>query len=228
MPKSPTSRTKRPKSPTSRINIRRTIFLHGDLARFTARFTCEATSPAEAISALASQFDGFAAALRHRHWLVLAGSRRHGRALGGTGLHAPFAARHLHLLPAAMGRGRDEGKMLLGLTLLGLSFVPGVQAGLTSSMTQLGTAVGGATGGELGGFFASRLLGGAAGWLLHAGAGEALAPQLRQPAGQADSSAIQVSPPVGEGAAIPLIYGRVRVHDAPLIASGLTVEVTNL
>jgi len=204
---------------------RRTIFLHGDLARFGPRLSCVAATPAEAISALANQLSGFAAALRHGHWHLWAGGRR-GRALCGVSLYEPLTAYHLHIYPAAAGASRGRGKMLLGLTLLGLSFVPGVQAGLTSGLTRFGESIGGATGGEMAGFLGSRLLGGAGHWLLLSGASEALAPQIRQPAGQSGTStSIGVGEPIGEGAAIPLVYGRVRVHDAPIIASGLSVTV---
>ena len=236
-------------------NRLKTIFLHGDLARFGSPFQCQASSTAEVISALSNQCDGFAAALRRGRYLVRAGGQRTGRQITGrqitgrqitgrqitgrqitgrqiTGmvLHDPVPEYHLHIIPAAMGSANDsgEGKMLLGLTLLGLSFVPGVQAGITSGMAHMGTAIGGATGGELAGFLGSRLLGGAASWLMLAGASEALAPQMRQPAGHAGSTSISVGEPVGEGAAIPLVYGRVRIHDAPVIASGLRVEVSNL
>jgi predicted phage tail protein len=213
---------------TTATRRRKRIFLHGDLARFGGPFDCEASNAAEAISALANQIDGFAAALRHGHYQLWAGGRATGRPITGPGLHMRLRPYHLHIAPAIAGQGKGEGKMLLGLTLLGLSFVPGVQAGITSGFASFGEAVGGATGGELAGIFGSRLLGGAGSWLLLNGASDALSPQIHKPAGQADSASIGVGQPIGEGAAIPLVYGRVRVQDAPIIASGIDVEVTNL
>jgi predicted phage tail protein len=135
----------------------------------------------------------------------------------------PIDETQLHLVPEFSGHGRGEGKMLLGLTLLGLSFVPGVQAGLTSGFSSIGESLAGASGAELGGMLGSRLLGGAGTWLMMAGASEALAPQLRQPAG--DPSGIISGPqPTGEGAAVPLVYGRARVEAPPIISAGVTVR----
>ena len=134
---------------TTGTRRRKRIFLHGDLARFGGPFDCEASNAAEAISALANQIDGFAAALRHGDYQLWVGGRTTGRPITGPGLHMRLRHYHLHIAPAIAGHGKGEGKMLLGLTLLGLSFVPGVQAGITSGFASLGEAVGGATGGEL-------------------------------------------------------------------------------
>jgi predicted phage tail protein len=131
--------------------------------------------------------------------------------------------RELHLSPIRAGRGRGEGKMLLGLTLLGLSFVPGVQSGLAGGLSGIGEGIAGAGGAELGGLLGSRLLGGAGAWLMLSGASEALAPQARRPAG-APSTAVAPQTPTGEGAAIPLVYGTARVEAPPVVSAGLSVK----
>ena len=106
----------------------------------------------------------------------------------------------------------------------GLSFVPGVQAGITSGLSGFGEGIAGAAGAEFGGMLGSRLLGGAGALLLLSGASEALSPQSRRDPGQ-ESSQVSASAPTGEGAAIPLVYGTVRLTAPPVVSAGLSVEV---
>lgn len=201
----------------------RYLWLHGSLAVFGARHRLMVDRPREMINALVVQCPGFEAALRRGRFAVFAGPKSRWRAIDGVRMDEPIDAMQLHLVPELSGHGRGEGKMLLGLTLLGLSFVPGVQAGLTSGFSGIGESLAGASGAELGGMLGSRLLGGAGTWLMMAGASEALAPQLRQPAG--DPSGIISGPqPAGEGAAVPLVYGRARVESPPIISAGVTVR----
>ena len=134
-----------------------------------------------------------------------------------------FAESEIHLTPVRAGAARDEGKMLLGLTLLGLSFVPGVQAGVASGLSGLGRGACPA-GAEFGGMLENRLLGGAGALLLLSGASEALSPQARRPSGEA-STAVSPTESTGEGAAIPLVYGTVRVTAPPVVSAGLSIEV---
>jgi len=207
------------------------VYLHGALARFGPVIPLHVRDPASAISALAAQLDGFAACLRRGRYRLeverghaTGGSSR--RRLGGDELDLPLSRQDhaLHLSPWVAGSGRDDGKMLLGLTLLGLSFVPGVQAGITSGLSGLGESLAGAGGAELGSFLGSRLLGGAGAWLLLSGASEALSPQVRRPAGDAASRGISALPPVGEGAAVPMVYGTVQMDSPPVISAGLSVR----
>lgn len=201
---------------------RKRIFLHGALADFGAHFDLAIQTPAEAISAIGAQCDGFSQHLRHGHYLIFAGGRRR-RSLDGPALAQPFAEYHLHIMPALTGRGKNDGKLLLGLSLLGLSFVPGVQASLTAEFTRFGTAVGGAGFGEVAGEFGSKLLGGAANWLILSSASETLAPQPRNSAGQVRSDSFTLFQQGAEGQPIPMIYGRVRVDAPPIISAGIRV-----
>lgn len=204
------------------------VYLHGALARYGKMFAFHIDSPHEAISALENQCEGFSQTIRHGRFSVATGSADCLTALDGAMMFAPFAAPDLHIWPEIAGHGKGDGKMLLGLTLLGLSFIPGVQAGLGSQFTRLGTTLGGAGLGEAAGFFGSKLLGGAATWLILSSASDSLAPQIYAPAGTVDSDMISASASHGEGTPIPLVYGMVRVTQPPVISAGLSVAVETL
>lgn len=206
---------------------RKRVFLYGALGDFGTHFDLAITTPVEAISAIGAQCDGFFQQLRHGHYLVFAGARRR-RGLAGPDLAKPFHEYHLHIMPALTGRGKNDGKLLLGLSLLGLSFVPGVQASLSAEFTRFGSAIGGAAFGELAGDFGSKLLGGAASWLILSSASETLAPQPRNFAGQVRSDSFNLFQQGAEGQPIPMIYGRVRVQSPPIISAGLRVSDIDL
>lgn len=200
-----------------------TLHLHGALARFGPRMCFRLDRPSAVIAAATAQRPGLDRALRRGRFSLAAGADR--QPLAGDRLDLPLADMgELHLSPLRAGSGRGEGKMLLGLTLLGLSFVPGVQSGLASGLGGIGEGLAGAGGAELGTLLGSRLLGGAGAWLLLSGASEALAPQARRPAG-APSTGVAPQTPTGEGAAIPLVYGTARVESPPVVSAGLTVQV---
>lgn len=200
-----------------------TLYLHGALAKHGPTLHFRLDRPCEVIAAAAVQRPGLEAALRRGRFSLATGPDRH--LLAGDQLdQRQTGLRELHLAPIRAGSARGEGKMLLGLTLLGLSFVPGVQSGLVSGLSGIGEGLAGAGGAEIGSLLGSRLLGGAGAWLLLSGASEALAPQARRPAG-APSTGIAPQAPTGEGAAIPLVYGTARVDSPPVLSAGLTVKV---
>ena len=199
----------------------RTLHLHGALAPFGPRMGFRLDRPSAIIATAVAQRPGLESALRRGSFSLLAGASR--RPIGGADMDLAVDETDLHLMPVRSGLARGEGKMLLGLTLLGLSFVPGVQAGITGGLSSLGEGLAGASGAEIGGMLGSRLLGGAAAWLILSGASEALSPQVRRPAGDA-STGTAPSAPTGEGAAIPLVYGTVRVTTPPIVSAGLSVQ----
>lgn len=198
------------------------LHLHGALRRFGPRLAFRLETPLEIVSAAAAQAPGLDAMLRRGSFALTAGPA--GRPISGAMIDLGFAESELHLVPVRAGAARGEGKMLLGLTLLGLSFVPGVQAGIAGSLSGIGESIAGAGGAEFGTLLGSRLLGGAGALLLLSGASEALAPQVRRPAGE-PSSTMSPTEPTGEGAAIPLVYGTVRLTAPPVVSAGLSVEV---
>ena len=97
----------------------------------------------------------------------------------------------------------------------------------TGAADQL-TTLGGAGLGEAAGFFGSKLLGGAATWLILSSASDSLAPQIHAPAGTVESDVIAASASSGEGTPIPLVYGMVRVTEPPVISAGLSVAIEKL
>jgi predicted phage tail protein len=206
----------------------RKVYLHGALARFGKMHSFHIDSPHEAISALENQCDGFTEAIRQGRFSMAKGAADQLKALDGAMLFAPFTEPDLHIWPDMAGHGKGDGKMLLGLTLLGLSFIPGVQAGIGSQFARLGTTLGGAGLGEAAGFFGSKLLGGAATWLILSSASDSLAPQIHAPAGIVESDVIAASASSGEGTPIPLVYGMVRVTEPPVISAGLSVAIEKL
>ena len=198
-----------------------TLHLHGALSNCGPSMAFRLDRPSAIIAAAAAQCRPLESALRRGSFVLVAGAT--GKAIGGGELDRPVAVDERHLMPARHGAARGEGKMLLGLTLLGLSFVPGVQAGITGGLSALGEGLAGAGGAEFGGMLGSRLLGGAAAWLILSGASDALSPQVRRPAGDA-STGVAPSAPTGEGAAIPLVYGTVRMTAPPIVSAGLSVQ----
>lgn len=200
-----------------------TLHLHGALARFGSAHKFAACQPVDMIAGLASQIPAVDRALR-RGRFTLCGVMKDGtwHPLDGLALYQPPQHANYHLTPVIGGAGRAEGKMLLGLTLLGLAFVPGMQSGVSALM---GAGPGGS---EMVATMGRRLLGGAATWLIASTSSDALSPQLRQPTGQGESALINTAAPIGEGAAIPMVYGQVRVHTPPVVSAGLSVTLVPL
>ena len=142
-------------------------------------------------------------------------------------LIAPIKASHLHLWPAPSGASRGRGKAVLGLTLLGLSFVPGVNAGIAQSFAGVGQSIGGSAAAASFQQFGSQLLGRAGSLLLLSGLSEAISPQVASPAGAVPSASLPAPQIAGQGAAVPMIYGHVRVTQPVVISSGLDVDVVS-
>jgi len=207
------------------------VFLHGHLRQFTASsapIKIEAGSAQQALHGLAVQLQGFEAVFSQLQVKLISGPRRSGVALNGLDCFTPLAHRHLHVVPVVTGRSRDRGKIALGMTLVGLSFVPGLSGSIASRFAQTGSQVGGSQLGQLGHFLGSQLLGSAGAYLMQAGLSEQLGSQQRSPAGQNPSALISSPESAQEGQPVPLIYGRVRLSSPPIISSSLIVETETL
>lgn len=205
-----------------------TIFLHGSLRRFTPRAVLQAGSAQQALHGLCMQIPEFETTLSQLQIKLISGPKRTGRYLNGAACFAPLTHRHLHVLPVVRGHGRDSGKIALGMTLVGLSFVPGLSGSIAARFAQTGTRFGGEPLGQLGHFLGSQLLGGAGAYLMQAGLSEQLGSQQKSPAGQNPSALISSPSSTAEGQPIPLIYGQVRVTAPPVISSSLIVETEAL
>lgn len=203
--------------PTDRL----TVALDGRLKQFGTAIEVAAKTPIAAISAVANMVDGFAIHLRQgRYQLTDANDQQ----ISGADLIKPSPTRLIRLSPELSGSAQGRGKAVLGLTLLGLSFIPGVQQGLAGGFTAVGQQIGGAQTAAAFGQFGSQLLGRTGALLLLAGAAEILSPQDHAIAGQLKSSSITPPNVTGQGAAMPLAYGEAVIHHPIIISSGLSIE----
>ena len=193
----------------------RIIRFHGALgARLRARLgdsaiELHASTPAEALTGVTSQFPEVKAAIRpDGYYRVIAGRYRSGQTRDESGLRAPLGdARELHIAPVPRGRARGGlGKIILGAVLIAASFaVPGS-----------GLLFGAITAASVATMGVGMVLG---------GVGQMLSPQPKPPA--ADSaerssgfggSALNRTDP---GAVVPLAIGQFRCGS--VIASGAAV-----
>lgn len=109
------------------------VLLYGELGRRFGRVhRFDIRTPAEAVRALCANHKGFRAHLvEHSEpgYRVLAS----GQAVGADGLHDPAGAGTIRIVPVVAGAGKGGlGQILLGVALIGLSFIPGLQAPLFS------------------------------------------------------------------------------------------------
>ena len=111
-------------------------------------------------------------------------------------LSAPCYAPNYHLYPVLSGAARQRGKMVLGLTLLGLSFAPGVSAGMSS----LGTmATGSASFGQGLASLGTQLMARTGQFMMSQGAMQSISPPQYQPTDEIRSSRIGVRAAATEG-----------------------------
>jgi predicted phage tail protein len=200
-----------------------TVKLEGELRQFGDDFVVVAATPIAAISAVSALVDGFSSVLRRGRYLLHDGK---GKPVLGAALIQPWSDSNpaLVLTPEYAGSANGKGKALLGLTLLGLSFVPGASQGLTQGFTSFGQSLGGAEVGAAFGRFGGQLLGRSGALLMLSGAAEMLSPQDHAIAGRLPSRGLAPPQVAGQGAAMPLVYGRATVHHPIIISSGLSIE----
>lgn len=190
------------------------VLLYGHLgARFGRVHRYDAHSPAEAVRALSVTLPGFRQALIDGGaYRVLRGGRE---ALGADDIVAPHSARDtLRIVPAVAGAGRGFGQILLGAALIGLSFVPGIQA--------VGFSLGPVSFG-LSSVFRSVGMN-----LLFSGVSQALTstPKSQQVEAVSNKPSYAFDGAVNtaaQGNAVPVCYGRLIVG-SQVISAGLSVE----
>ena len=203
----------------------RRLYLHGGFADCGGPYSFEMDSPAEMVQALAAQHPQFAKMIAASKVRLIAGPLRQPCALSGAALLAPCTARTYHLYPAIAGRAKGRGKMVLGLTLLGLSFIPGV----TSGLGQFGTSVTGSA--QFGANFASigqQLLARTGQYLMSQGALSSISPPHHHPTDAPPPQLSALAQVQHEGLTLPLIYGEVRVSTPLFIETGLHIETVSL
>jgi len=185
------------------------LYLHGRLKTFGGPYQVFACHAAEAISALSQQIAGFEATIAKGKYQLISGAYKSGKILKGLDCYQPLQAKNLHIVPIIAGAASRQQQALLGLSLLGLSFVPGL------------SGVAGARAG-------SQLLGQAGGVLMLRALQSASFGTSRHSAQSVQSDIISAPSNVSEGKTVPLLYGRRFVQSPPIIFSSLTVEIEKL
>jgi len=199
------------------------VHLHGALRSFGPVLELAAGDALQAIAGITAQCPGFAEVLRYGQFRLRIGTKKHGRVLAGADLITPLDGDELHLIPVLAGSARGRGKAVLGLTLLGLSFIPGANAFVGSAFGQAGHSLIGPQAGAAFQQFGSTLLGRAGGLLMLSGAAEMMLPQVSSPAGVLPSAAIGAPDVSGQGSPIPLVYGNARITRPVVVSSGLSI-----
>lgn len=185
----------------------RTVRLYGVLGqRFGRSHRFDVRTPAEAVRALCANFKGFRAAIAELHVRVLVG----GKAQSLNNVHHPLSA-DMSIVPTVAGSG-GFGRILLGAALIGVSFIPGLQAPLLSGFS-----------------FSISSIASSVGWSLALGGVSQL---LFSPPKPKISERPQNKPSyvfdgavntTGQGNAVPVLYGRGRIG-SQVISAGLSVE----
>ncbi len=199
-----------------------TIIPHGRLKKIAQPMTARVHDVVQAVTAFARAYPPVEVALRQgRFEIRLDGID--GKSLHAEALVMPVKGNEIHIIPVASGAGSGRGKAVLGLTLLGLSFVPG--ASLGPSFGAVGQTFGTAAAASFE-QFGSQLLGRAGSLLLLSGLAEMVAPQTAAAAGNLPSTTLSTPETSGQGAAVPLVYGEVRVSRPVIISSGIVINTT--
>lgn len=199
------------------------IYLHGRLKKkFGGPFDWGVTTAAESVRALCVMIDGFEQELRKGQYKVVRGSHHNGMQLDPSTLHLNLNG-SVHIVPVAAGAKRGVGKIILGSLLVASAFlVPGPQvigaaqaAGAAAVPGGL-SAAGVATAGGLNIFgfsisASSLFITGMS--MVLGGIGMMISPQPKRERAKSNASYLFSGITNGEdqGAAVPLIYGRMLV-----------------
>lgn len=195
----------------------REIRVYGRLAKFLGRrkFMAAVDSAAEAVRFLLANFPQLEQHMIDQHYRVSVGSYD----LGEDELHDPAGQQMIKITPVIVGAGA-VGRIIAGVALIGLSFIPGIGALAVSLMVGVG---------------ASLALGGVASLLTPTpgiapvGQGNAFTPQTTTRETELDPqksysfSGIQNTS--RQGTPVPLIYGETIVGSVVISAGIDTVQV---
>jgi predicted phage tail protein len=195
----------------------RVIRVYGRLARFLGRrtFRAEVASAAEAVRFLLANFPQVERHMADQHYRVKLGAR----ALDAEDLHEPAGTAEIAIVPVIGGAG-TVGRIVAGVALVALSFIPGFAAWAGPTAYALIMGVG-----------ASLALGGVAQLLTPvpqmAGPGAASLGPMAKAADDNDPrknysfSGIQNTS--RQGVPVPVIYGEVIVGSV-VISAGIDVD----
>lgn len=199
----------------------RRIKLYGALAKFVGQRVLEAdvATAAEAVRFLLANWPDLEQHMADQHYSVRVGTY----ALGEDELHDPAGQQEISISPVIAGAGGAVGKIILGVALIGLSFVSfgaGAWAGIGGW-----AGVAGSASTAVFGIGASLVLGGVAQLLapvprVNVGAGSD-SPQ--DPRSTFNFSGIQQTS--RQGVPVPIAYGKVLVGSVVISAGVDTVQV---
>jgi hypothetical protein len=180
----------------------REIRIYGALAKFLKRrvFRAEVGTAAEAVRFLTANFPQVEKHMADQHYRVSLGERD----LALEEIHDPAGKQVIKIIPVVAGAGA-VGKIIAGIALIALSFIPGIGALAVSLMVGLGT---------------SLVLGGVA---------QLISPVPRPPTG-ADStedprksySFSSIQNTSRQGTPVPIVYGEMIVGSI-VISAGIDV-----
>jgi predicted phage tail protein len=208
----------------------RTVHLHGALRkRYGKSFELDVASAQEAAQALGYMVPGFQRDIVDGTFRVIVGPKKTGYHLGPEEVRLNLGkAETIHVVPVVRGSKRSGvGKIILGIALIGLAFVPGVNMVVAGVATSAATAMGAtATAASL---FGSTLLFKAGAMLALGGVAQALAGTPKMNYGSIDRDRQQsfiFNGPVNtsaQGGVVPVVIGRMMVGSI-VISGGISPE----
>lgn len=201
----------------------RTIHLHGALRkRYGPSFELDVVSAQEAAQALSCMIPGFYQDVVDGVFRVVAGPKKTGYPIGEEEVTLRLGKTdEIHIIPVAQGAKRGGlGKLILGIALIGLSFVPGVNAAIAGTF---GSTLGATS--TLFGATANTLLFRVGAMLALGGAYQAIVgtPKIQE---SKDDSSFIFSGPVNtsvQGEVMPVVFGRMMVGSI-VVSGGIAPE----
>ena len=193
----------------------RKIKLYGQLAKFVGKRVLEAdvATAAEAVRFLITNWPELERHMADQYYRVSLDSYD----LSGEELHDPAGASTIRIAPVVAGAG-SVGRILLGVALIALAFVPGVGIATAGALAGKLTAVGT----TLFGLGASMVLGGVAQLLTPVPKVDATSEQ--DPRRSFSFSGIQNTS--RQGTPVPIVYGETLVGSIVISAALDTIQVS--
>ena len=198
------------------------VKLIGELGRrFGRSYSFVASSPREVISALSNQIAGFKDYLCDAHEKGIGFRLVDGDAEGMSYEEAMMGCKQLIIAPIITGGGGAFGKILLGVALIALAFIPGVgfAAATAATATSAATAAGFTAFGSI--LFKLGIT------MVLTGIASLLTPPVEQPreTERKDSFLFdRATELTTQGQPVPLLYGKFLAASPLIISSAITTQ----
>lgn len=184
------------------------VRLYGHLRKFGKVFRLAVLTPAEGVRALCCILPGFRQHVADNgSYRVVVGKHP---VMEDKELGYPVGPQSISIVPVVAGAAKGLGKVLVGVALIGLSFVPGMQALAWGKITAAGIAM------NLG---TSLVLGGISQMLTKTAAASTSTERPENLPSYIFNGPINTT---GQGNPVPILYGRMRVG-SQVISTGLSV-----